>query len=89
MKTILIYVTSAILIFGTASAREVNMSPIVTLYRAIVERRVAQLNSADREGGVRPGFQQVDDASLVDVQPLGNFEGGRVGAWRIDGRLGQ
>jgi hypothetical protein len=52
MKPILIYVTSAILIFGTASAREVNMSPIVTLYRAIVERRVAQLNSADREGGV-------------------------------------
>jgi hypothetical protein len=28
------------------------MSPIVTLYPAIVERRVAQLNSADREGGV-------------------------------------
>ena len=52
MKTILIYVTSTILIFGTASAREVNMSPIVTLYRAIVERRVAQLNSADRERGV-------------------------------------
>jgi hypothetical protein len=52
MKAILIYATSAILIFGTASAREVNMSPIVTLYRAIVERRVAQLNSADRESGV-------------------------------------
>ena len=56
MKTIVISAASAIFILGTASACEVNVSPIYPLHGAIVvERRVAQLNSADHSSGVPCG----------------------------------
>ena len=45
MKTMLISATSAIFLFGTAFAREVVVSPVVTPHGAsIVERHTAQLN---------------------------------------------
>ena len=54
MKTMLISAVSAMFIFGTAFAREVVVSPVVTLHGVIiVERRVAQLNSAGHASGVR------------------------------------
>jgi hypothetical protein len=46
MKTIIISAISAILIFGTAFAREVVVSPVGTIHGIIVERRVTQLSSA-------------------------------------------
>jgi hypothetical protein len=49
MKTIIISATLAIFIFGTAFAREVIVSPVYTIHGTIVERRTAQLSTADRE----------------------------------------
>jgi hypothetical protein len=49
MKMKLIFAASAIFISGTALAREVIVSPIVTFHRAIAAHRTAQLASAARD----------------------------------------
>jgi hypothetical protein len=53
MKTMLISVASLIFISGTALAREVIVSPLVTSHHAgaLTEHRTAQVEGA-REGGV-------------------------------------
>jgi hypothetical protein len=54
MKTIIIAATSASVVFGMAFAREVVLSPLAPIHAksVIVESRVAQLNSIDRESNV-------------------------------------
>ena len=78
MKTMLISATSAVFLFGTAFAREVVISRVVTPAFArevvisrvvtphgasIVERHTAQLNSADRAGGVLCGTKYITTTS--------------------------
>ena len=60
MKIMVVSAASAIFIFGTAAAREASVGPIYPLHGAIiVERRVAQLNSADHSSGVLCGTKYI------------------------------
>jgi hypothetical protein len=64
MKTMLISAASALFIFGTASAHEVVVGPVVALHGAIiVERRVAQLTSPAHASGVLCGTKYVTTTS--------------------------